>query len=126
MFTSRQRLLASTLLASVGFLANPAYAQDSAQSTVPDQNQATDPGAAPPAAPIEANPTPTTSAQGEPVQQAQDIIVTGTRIPQPNLESGGSGHRRVHPGHQAFRYDPHRRSAEPAAVGDGDAKFRPS
>ena len=87
MFTSRQRLLASTLLASVGFLANPAYAQDSAQSTVPDQNQATDPGAAPPVGPIEANPTPTTSAQGEPVQQAQDIIVTGTRIPQPNLES---------------------------------------
>src|SRR6476620_3033255 len=83
----RQRLLASTLLATAGLIANPAYAQDSSQSTVPDQNQATNPGAAPPAGPVEANPTPTTSAVGEPVQQAQDIIVTGTRIPQPNLES---------------------------------------
>jgi outer membrane receptor protein involved in Fe transport len=83
----RQRLLASTLLATAGLIANPAYAQDSSQSTVPDQNQATNPGAAPPAGPVEANPTPTTSAEGEPVQQPSDIIVTGTRIPQPNLES---------------------------------------
>src|SRR3954470_21278979 len=83
----RQRLLASTLLATAGLIANPAYAQDSSQSTVPDQNQATNPGAAPPAGPVESNPTPTTSAEGEPVQRAQDIIVTGTRIPQPNLES---------------------------------------
>src|SRR3954467_9344745 len=83
----RQRLLASTLLATAGLIANPAYAQDSSQSTVPDQNQATNPGAAPPAGPVEANPTPTVSSQGEPVQQATDIIVTGTRIPQPNLES---------------------------------------
>ena len=57
------------------------------QSTVPDQNQATNPGAAPPTGPVEANPTPTISAQGEAVQQPNDIIVTGTRIPQPNLES---------------------------------------
>ena len=83
----RQRLLASTLLATAGLIANPAYAQDSSQSTVPDQNQATNPGAAPPAGPVEANPTPTVSSQGEAVQQANDIIVTGTRIPQPNLES---------------------------------------
>ena len=71
MFTSRQRLLASTLLATAGLIANPAYAQDSSQSTVPDQNQATNPGAAPPAGRVEANPTPTISAQGEAVQQAQ-------------------------------------------------------
>ena len=83
----RQRLLASTLLATAGLIANPAYAQDSSQSTVPDQNQATNPGAAPPTGPVEANPTPTISAQGEAVQQPSDIIVTGTRIPQPNLES---------------------------------------
>src|SRR3954468_3539299 len=82
----RQRLLASTLLATAGLIANPAYAQD-AQSTVPDQNQATNPGAAQPTGPVEANPTPTVSSQGEPVQQANDIVVTGTRIPQPNLES---------------------------------------
>jgi len=83
----RQRLLASTLLATAGLIANPAYAQDSSQSTVPDQNQATNPGAAPPTGPVEANPTPTISSQGEAVQQPGDIIVTGTRIPQPNLES---------------------------------------
>src|SRR5881275_685177 len=83
----RQRLLASTLLATAGLIANPAYAQDAAQSTVPDQNQATNPGAAPPTGPVEALPTPTVSSQGEPVQQANDIVVTGTRIPQPNLQS---------------------------------------
>ena len=60
----RQRLLASTLLATAGLIANPAYAQDSAQSTVPDQNQATNPGAAPPAGPVEANPTPTDFGAG--------------------------------------------------------------
>jgi outer membrane receptor protein involved in Fe transport len=82
----RQRLLASTLLASAGLVAMPAYAQDT-QSTVPDQNLPTNPGAAPPTGPVESTPTPTPSATGEPVQQQQDIIVTGTRIPQPNLES---------------------------------------
>ena len=83
----RQRLLASTLLATAGLIANPAYAQDSAQSTVPDQNQATNPGGAPATGDVAAQPTPTVSATGETVQQAQDIIVTGTRIPQPNLQS---------------------------------------
>ena len=82
----RQRLLASTLLATAGLIANPAYAQDSSQSTVPDQNQATNPGAAPPAGPVEANPTPTTSSRAK-RSSGQDIIVTGSRIPQPNLES---------------------------------------
>src|SRR6476620_6142655 len=83
----RQRLLASTLLATAGLIANPAYAQDSSQSTVPDQNQATNPGAAPAAGPVEANPTPTVSATGAPVQQPGDIVITGSRIPQPNLTS---------------------------------------
>ena len=83
----RQRLLTTTLLVGAGVLANPAYAQDSTQSTVPDQNQATNPGAAPPTGPVESNPTPTTSAQGKPVQTVNDIIITGTRIPQPNLQS---------------------------------------
>ena len=45
----RQRLLASTLLVGASVLAaSPAFAQDTGQSTVPDQNQATNPGAAPP------------------------------------------------------------------------------
>ena len=36
---------------------------------------------------MEAQPTPSTNAQGAPVTAPQDIIVTGSRIPQPNLES---------------------------------------
>ncbi|NUR46333.1 MAG: TonB-dependent receptor [Sphingomonas sp.] len=93
----RQRLLATTLLAGAGALATPAYAADSqpntpgtsadTQSTVPDQNKATNPGDAPPTGPVEGQPTPTRNAQGAPVQGSQDIVVTGTRIPQPNLTS---------------------------------------
>ncbi|MEA3079524.1 MAG: hypothetical protein QOF05_932, partial [Sphingomonadales bacterium] len=95
----RQRLLSSTLLVGAGLLANPAYAQTApgtpntpgtaqdTQSTVPDQNVATNPAAAQPTGPVEAGPTPTRNAQGAPVQTSNDIIVTGTRIPQPNLTS---------------------------------------
>ena len=80
----RQRLLASTLLVGAGLIASPALAQ---QSTVPDQNKATNPGAAPPTGPVESTPTPTVSATGQAVQQPQEIVVTGSRIPQPNLQS---------------------------------------
>jgi iron complex outermembrane receptor protein len=93
----RQRLLTSTLLVGASMLASPAYAQTATpnqpgtaqdtQSTVPDQNTATNPAAAQPTGPVEANPTPTRNAQGAPVQTANDIIITGTRIPQPNLTS---------------------------------------
>src|SRR5207237_6814481 len=38
--------------------------------------------------PVEGQTTvPSTSAAGEPVKSAQDIVITGTRIPQPNLTS---------------------------------------
>jgi outer membrane receptor protein involved in Fe transport len=93
----RQRLLTSTLLVGATMLASPAYAQTATpnqpgtakdtQSTVPDQNQATNPAAAQPTGPVEAGPTPTRNAQGAPVQTSNDIIITGTRIPQPNLTS---------------------------------------
>lgn len=93
----RQRLLTSTLLVGAGMLANPAYAQTATpntpgtaqdtQSTAPDQNTATNPAAAQPTGPVEAAPVPTRNAQGAPVQTANDIIITGTRIPQPNLTS---------------------------------------
>ena len=82
----RQRLLTTTLLVGVAALANPAYAQES-QSPVPDENQPTNPGGAPPTGDVASLPTPTVSAEGEAVEQASDIVVTGTRIPQPNLES---------------------------------------
>jgi len=84
----RQRLLASTLLVGASTLASPALAQDS-QPAVPDQSTATNPAGAQPTGPVEAapTPTPTQNAQGAPVQTGNDIIITGTRIPQPNLTS---------------------------------------
>ena len=73
----RQRLLATTLLVGAGLLAQPAFAQDTP----------VDPAAAPPTGPVEAQPTPTTAADGAPVQDTKDIVVTGTRIPSANLNS---------------------------------------
>jgi outer membrane receptor protein involved in Fe transport len=93
----RQRLLSSTLLVGAGVLANPAYAQVSppptggtpatTQSAIPDQNVATNPGAAPPTSDQATQPQPPLNAKGQPVQNGQEIIITGTRIPQPNLTS---------------------------------------
>ncbi|MES2135961.1 MAG: TonB-dependent receptor [Pseudomonadota bacterium] len=92
----RQRLLTTTLLVG-GVLASPAFAEATqpntpgtpadTQSTVPDTNQATNPGGAPPTGDITGQPQPTRNAQGAPVQTGQDIIITGSRIPQPNLVS---------------------------------------
>src|SRR5678815_3343596 len=73
----RQNLLASTLLVGTSALATPAWAQDASA----------DPAASQPTGPVEAAPTPSVSSQGEAVEQTGDIIVTGSRIPQPNLES---------------------------------------
>ena len=39
------------------------------------------------AAPVEGTTAPSTSAAGETVEAAQDIVITGSRIPQPNLTS---------------------------------------
>lgn len=65
----RQRLLSSTLLVGAGLLANPAYAQ-----TAP--------------APAANQPAPTGVAPSRTAASSQnDIIITGTRIPQPNLTS---------------------------------------
>jgi len=79
---TRQRLLATTLLMSAGLVATPAFAQ----STVPTDDAVTT-GEPPVTSPVEATPTPSTNAQGQPVTQDQDIVVTGSRIPQPNLTS---------------------------------------
>ena len=83
----RQRLLATTLLVGASMVASPAFAQD-----VPPPAPC-DPGSpnCPPetTAPLEGTTmaTQTPSAEGEPVESTQDIIVTGSRIPQPNLTS---------------------------------------
>ena len=51
------------------------------------QDQTEDPAQQPPTGPVEMQPTPSVSSEGEPVATGSDIIVTGSRIPQPNLES---------------------------------------
>lgn len=81
-------LLAGTMLGGVGIIANPAFAQDTGDtegqnppdtSSVPTVPETiTEP---------EAQTAVSTSAEGEPIERSQDIIVTGSRIPQPNLES---------------------------------------
>ena len=97
----RQRLLATTLLVGASMVATPAFAQDApAPQPVcpPGVPEGTD-GCVPPdtsgvstspdtTGPVEGlSDVPSTSAAGEPVRSEQDIIVTGSRIPQPNLES---------------------------------------
>ena len=98
----RQRLLTTTLLVGASMVASPAFAQTS-------DTQQTKPLCPPGAPPAGANCTaqdsatapqpettapqegqtvvPSTSATGENVRSAQDVVITGTRIPQPNLTS---------------------------------------
>jgi outer membrane receptor protein involved in Fe transport len=93
----RQRLLATTLLVGASLVATPAFAQDpqsAVQPTEPDAEGTPNPpdtSAVPTipqtTAPVEGTPIPSNNAMGEPTRGAQDIIVTGSRIPQPNLES---------------------------------------
>ncbi|HEY0628756.1 MAG TPA: TonB-dependent receptor [Sphingomicrobium sp.] len=73
----RAEMLASTFLAGAIAFASPAYAQEAVA----------DPAEAPPTGPVEAQPVPEVSATGEQVRQPADIVVTGSRIRQANLES---------------------------------------
>src|SRR4051812_26055765 len=88
MLNFRSLLLATSLLA--GLLASPAFAQDAAQPATtpsPPDNSAT-PQVPETTTPVEGQTTvPSTSATGETVRAPQDIVITGTRIPQPNLTS---------------------------------------
>ncbi|HEU4809543.1 MAG TPA: TonB-dependent receptor, partial [Sphingomicrobium sp.] len=82
----RQRLLATTLLVGASTVAAPAFAQDTDAQNPPDTSSV--PTTPDTVGPVEgSSQTPSTSAAGEPVKSGQDIIVTGSRIPQPNLES---------------------------------------
>ena len=74
----RQNLLASTLLVGASVLTTPAWAQDT-PTRRSGRIQANRSGRSAAHAAV--------SAQGEDVQTGRDIVVTGTRIPQPNLES---------------------------------------
>jgi iron complex outermembrane receptor protein len=80
----RKRLLASTLLVGASMVASPAFAQDVPPANPDDTATGTQPAET---APVEAAPVPSTNAQGAPTTSSQEIIVTGSRIPQPNLES---------------------------------------
>ena len=84
MLKLRSRLLGTTLL--VGF-ASPALAQEAALA--PPANPA-DTAAAPQpetTTPVEAATPPSTNAQGAPAGGSNEIVITGSRIPQPNLTS---------------------------------------
>jgi len=84
----RQRLLATTLLVGAGMVASPAFAQAAPPPTPvnpPDQS-------AVPTTPATVGPqvgqgVSSTNARGAPVTGPQEIIVTGSRIPQPNLQT---------------------------------------
>jgi len=84
----RQRLLATTLLVGASTLASPALAQPTPPATPnPPDNSAT-PTIPETTTPQEGQTTvPSTNAQGGNVRSSQDIVITGTRIPQPNLTS---------------------------------------
>ena len=91
MLDFRQRLLTTTLMVGVAAIATPVYAQDASPPAPPPSTPRTDSGPtnvqANPSGPLEAQPLPSRNANGAPVQSGQDIIVTGTRIPQVNLTS---------------------------------------
>jgi len=83
----RQRLLATTLLVGASMVATPAFAQDVAPPAPCDPGS---PNCVPETTgPIEGTTltTATPSAEGENIEGTEDIIITGTRIPQPNLTS---------------------------------------
>jgi outer membrane receptor protein involved in Fe transport len=82
----RQRLLATTLLVGATTVAAPAFAQTTPPAQNPPDTSAV-PTAPQTVAPVEAAPVPSTNAQGQTTKQPNEIIVTGSRIPQPNLES---------------------------------------
>jgi len=78
MLDYRQRLLATTLLVSASLIATSAAAQDVPAPETPTGPAETPPEMAAPAAEAQATPA---------AEPGQDIVVTGTRIPQANLES---------------------------------------
>jgi len=84
----RQRLLTTTLLVGASMVASPVLAQTAPPVTPsPPDNSAT-PSTPETTAPLAGQTTvPSTNAQGGNVSSAQDIVITGTRIPQPNLTS---------------------------------------
>lgn len=75
----RQRLLGTTLLVSASLFAAPAFAQDATPEEPLDADTTT--------SPVQGTVAPTTNVDSTPAQTPGDIIITGSRIPQPNLVS---------------------------------------
>jgi iron complex outermembrane receptor protein len=86
-------LLGTTVLAGSFLASQPALAAVQSDGQVPPAPVNAPDTSAVPTIPqtvapvVEGTPVPSNNAQGEPVRASQDIIVTGSRIPQPNLES---------------------------------------
>lgn len=77
--TTRERLLASTMIGgalALALAAGPAFAQTTPGETTPT-----------PTGPVEGQGVPQTNAEGEQVTEVGEVVVTGSRIPQPNLTS---------------------------------------
>jgi iron complex outermembrane receptor protein len=72
-------LLGTTIIGGAIGIATPAFAQTTPPAQTGDQTQ-------PQAGPVEATPD-NASANGEPEAAQRDIVVTGSRIPSPNLTS---------------------------------------
>jgi iron complex outermembrane recepter protein len=80
--------MVGTILSGVAIVASPVSAQSTGPATPnPPDNSAT-PSTPDTTAPQEGqSQVPSTNAQGGNVSSSQDIVITGTRIPQPNLTS---------------------------------------
>ena len=83
----RSRLLATSLLAGMSLLSSPALAQDMASqpASPPDSSAAPATDTTTPADAQAA--APTTAAPAAPATGSSEIVITGSRIPQPNLTS---------------------------------------
>jgi len=80
----RSRLLATSLLAGVSLLSSPALAQDMGTQPAPDTSAAP---ATDTTVPADGQATPATAAPAAPAPSSSEIVITGSRIPQPNLTS---------------------------------------
>jgi outer membrane receptor protein involved in Fe transport len=81
-------LLAGTVMSGLIGIAEPAFAQDAPPPATPNPPDTATGNQPETTTPVEGQTTvPSTSATGETVRAPQDIVITGTRIPQPNLTS---------------------------------------
>jgi iron complex outermembrane recepter protein len=80
--TFRQRLLTSTLLVGAAAMATPAWAQEAPPSVPTEENTEPAISSVP-----DSTPGPTELQQTEETEARGDIIVTGSRIPRPDLSS---------------------------------------